>query len=173
MSEAGLSGEQLLAWHQQTVAQWKTAAGRTPAVLDVPCDVYGVSDLRGLLHHIAVVQLRYAQRLAGEPESPYDSIGQEAEAIFAAHEHAGRLLRMRLEDTAFDWDARQEFGTISWSRITSKRSTMFAHSLLHGIRHFAQAAMLARQAGFKPGFPMDYLAMDVVRVEPHTNENVR
>ncbi len=161
MSQAGLSGEQMLAWHQTTVAGWKLLVERSPEVLLVPCDVYGVNDLRGLLHHIAVVQLRYAERLAAEPESSYDKIGMDAAAIFAAHDRADELMAGRLRDTGFDWETRQEFETITWGRVSSSRAAMLAHALLHSIRHFAQAAMLARQAGYKPEFPMDYLAMDI------------
>ena len=134
-------------------------------MLDVPGDVYGVSDLRGLMRHIVAVQLRYAQRLAGITESPYEAIGHEPDALFAKHDEAHALLSQRVADPAYDWNGSQEFMTISWGLVKSQRNTMFAHAVLHGVRHWAQAAMLARQAGFKPDWSMDYLAMDAVRVE--------
>ncbi len=164
-SNTGLSGQRMLAWHQRTAQGWQQLVADAPAVLDVPCDVYGVSDLRGLLHHIAVVQLRFTQRLAGEPEMGYDDIGKDADSIFAAMERAHTTLARLLEMPDYDWTAKQQFKTISWGQVESHRSTMFAHALMHGIRHFAQAAMLARQAGHKPDWSMDYIGMDVVRVD--------
>jgi uncharacterized damage-inducible protein DinB len=165
MGNAGLSGEELLAWGQRTVEGWQQLIAQSPAVLDVPCDVYGVQDLRGLIRHIVAVELRYAQRLAGETESPYEAIGTEPDAIFAAHAQAYAILSALVADPSYDWEASQEFVTISWGLVRSKRNTMFAHAVLHAVRHYGQAAMLARQAGFKPDWGMDYLAMDAVRVE--------
>ena len=165
MGALGLSGAELLAWDRRTVDGWRALVEREPAVMDVPCDVYGVTDLRGLMRHIVAVELRYAQRLAGVVESPYEAIGMAADAIFATHDEAHGLLTRLATDAAYDWSASQEFVTISWGRVRSQRHTMFAHAILHGTRHWAQAAMLARQAGFKPDWAMDYLAMDAVRVE--------
>jgi len=165
MVGAGLSGAQMLAWNQRTVDGWKSLIARDANVLGVPCDVYGVTDLRGLLRHIIAVELRYAQRLAGTPEWPYEDIGTHPEEFFAVHEHARTLLQACLEDPEFDWSVKQQFLTISWGMVESQRDTMFAHAIFHGIRHYAQAAMLARQAGFRPDWPMDYLAMDVVRLD--------
>jgi uncharacterized damage-inducible protein DinB len=161
----GLSAAELLAWNQRTIDGWKALIAHNPAVLNVPCDVYGVTSLRELLRHIIAVELRYAQRLKGIAESPYGAVGLQPEQIFATHDQAQSLLQSCVDDPAFDWSLRQEFITISWGRVHSHRNTMFAHAILHGIRHFAQAAMLARQAGFKPDWPMDYLAMDAEKVE--------
>jgi uncharacterized damage-inducible protein DinB len=165
MVGAGLTAEEMLAWDRRTADGWKALIMRNPAVLDVPCDVYGVHDLRGLLRHIVAVELRYAERLAGLAESPYEAIGVDAEAIFAKHDEAHALLSKLVADADYDWSASQEFVTISWGLVTSRRNTMFAHAILHAARHWAQAAMLARQAGYKPDWSMDYLAMDAVRVE--------
>jgi uncharacterized damage-inducible protein DinB len=155
----------MLAWNQRTFDGWKALIERDAAVLEVSCDVYGVSDLRGLLQHIVAVELRYAQRLAGLPESPYQDIGLQPEEFFARHEQAQELLRGCVEDPQYDWSVQQEFITISWGKVASRRNTLFAHAILHSMRHFAQAAMLARQAGHKPDWSMDYLAMDAVRME--------
>jgi uncharacterized damage-inducible protein DinB len=165
MGGAGLSGTELLAWNQRTIDGWKVLVARDAAVLDVPCDVYGVTDLRGLIRHIIAVELRYAQRLAGTPESPYEAIGGLPEEFFAMHDQAQALLQACVDNPEFDWSRTQEFVTISWGLVQSRRNTMFAHAILHGVRHFGQAAMLARQAGFKPDWPMDYLAMDAVKVQ--------
>jgi len=35
---------------------------------------------------------------------------------------------------------------------------------MHSIRHYAQLATLARQNGFKPDWPMDYLYMNFHQV---------
>jgi uncharacterized damage-inducible protein DinB len=38
---------------------------------------------------------------------------------------------------------------------------MLFHTLLHGIRHYAQLATLARQYGIKPDWSMDYFLMGI------------
>ena len=47
----------------------------------------------------------------------------------------------------------------------ASRKTVFFHAMMHSIRHYAQLATLVRQHGFKTSFPMDYLAMDIEKVE--------
>jgi uncharacterized damage-inducible protein DinB len=162
MAGVALSGAEMLAWNEHTFAKWMDLVERAPAVLDVPCDVYGVSDLRGLLHHVAVVELRYAQRLCGESEITYEGVPADIDGFTAAHggmvERVGRLM----DDPAYDWEVVIPFHTRSMGALKASRKTVLVHSLMHGIRHYAQAAMLARQAGFKPDWSMDYLFMGVV-----------
>jgi len=60
-----------------------------------------------------------------------------------------------------DWEAKFNYVTRSLGPARSKRKTVLFHALLHGIRHYAQLATLVRQHGIKPGWQMDYLAMDM------------
>jgi uncharacterized damage-inducible protein DinB len=162
MAEMGLSAGELLSWNDHTFGKWMELAARTPVVLDVACDVYGVSDLRGLLHHVAVVELRYAQRLCGETEITYEGVSADVDGFTSAHGGMVDRVRRLLDDPAYDWEVVIPFQTRSMGVLKASRKTVLVHSLMHSIRHYAQAAMLARQAGFKPDWPMDYLFMGVV-----------
>lgn len=159
---AGLSGEELLAWGDATFIRWMELVNRHPEILRLPCDVYGVADVNGLLHHIVAVELRYAQRLCGEAETSYGDIPADVAGMEAAH--AGMLQRVRglLADATFDWEQVIPFQTRSMGVLQASRRTVLNHTVLHGIRHYAQMAMLVRQGGIAPGWPMDYLFMGVV-----------
>jgi len=159
---AGLSGEELLAWNDTTFVRWMELVKRHPEILRLPCDVYGVGDINGLLHHIVAAELRYAQRLCGEAETAYEDIPASVAGMEAAH--AGMLKRVRelFADAMFDWEQAVSFQTRSMGALRASRRTVLNHTLLHGIRHYAQMAMLVRQGGIAPGWPMDYLFMGVM-----------
>jgi len=98
------------------------------------------------------------------PPTEYAAIpfGSSAE-IYATHERAMALLRALL-DSGVDWNQRIDYVTRSMGPARSLRKTILFHALLHSIRHYAQLASLVRQHGFKPGWQMDYLVMDIERV---------
>jgi uncharacterized damage-inducible protein DinB len=162
MAEMALSGREMLSWNDRTFARWMDFVELEPAVLEVPCDVYGVSDLRGLLHHVTVVELRYAQRLCGETEITYEGVNADVGGFTFAHRAAVERFERLFGDAAYEWETVIPFQTKSMGVLKASRKTVLVHSLMHSIRHYAQAAMLARQAGHKPGWPMDYLFMGVV-----------
>lgn len=159
---AGLNGEELLAWNDTTFTKWMELIERHPEVMAVHCDVYGVSNIAELLHHIAAVELRYAQRLMGEQEAAYDEVPVSVEGFRLAHAGMVERITHLLHDEAFDWEVVIRFQTRSMGVLLASRRTVLNHTMLHGIRHYAQAAMLVRQAGIAPGWPMDYLFMGVV-----------
>lgn len=165
MSLPALSAEEMLAWNERTAQTWRQLVEEHPEVLAIPCDVYGVSSVGQLLQHIVAVETRYAQRLAGMTETPYEAIPySNAVEIFGAHDAAMQMIRVELAKGG-DWDAKMEFQTLTMGRARASRKTVFFHALMHSIRHYAQLATLVRQHGFKPAYPMDYLAMGIERVE--------
>ena len=161
MSELALTGEELLAWNDSTTRRWCDFVTANPALLEVPCDIRDAATVGQLLQHIVAVELRYAQRLAGQPESEYSAIPYgTGDEILATHNQAVAILRSLMADPDFDWSHELEFQTITLGKLRSKRKTIFVHALMHALRHYAQLATLARQHGFKPGWHMDYLMMD-------------
>jgi uncharacterized damage-inducible protein DinB len=165
MSEPVLTANELLAWNERTAQTWRELLEAYPEILKLPCDIYGVKTVAELLQHIVAVEMRYAQRLAGIPETGYDAIPYgTAGELFAAHQAAMQLYREELARDG-DWESSMEFKTISMGQARATRRTMFLHAILHSIRHYAQLATLVRQHGFKPGYPMDYLLMGLTRVE--------
>ena len=158
----GLSGEELLAWNDATFSNWMELVERHPEVMAVACDVYGVSNVGELLHHVVLVELRYAQRLMGQTETAYEDVPVSVDGIRSAHGGMVERVRELLGDVAYEWESTIRFQTRSAGVMVTSRKTVLIHALMHSIRHYAQAAMLVRQAGIAPGFPMDYLFMGVL-----------
>jgi uncharacterized damage-inducible protein DinB len=164
MPQPVLTAEDTLAWLEATSTRWRGLVEAHPEILTTPCDIIGVTTAGGLLQHIVAVELRYAERLAGQPATDYAAIPfDSAEAIYATHDRAVFLFREQLASNV-DWNERIEFMTRSMGPASSTRKTILFHALLHSIRHYAQLATLVRQHGIQPGWPMDYLFMDVARV---------
>jgi uncharacterized damage-inducible protein DinB len=147
MSELNITGEDLLAWNDVNARKWRDFVTEHPKLLAVPCDIREATTVGQLLQHIVAVELRYAQRLKGLPES----------------DHAVALLRIVMADPDFDWEKEIEFMTITMGKLRAPRKTIFLHALMHSIRHYAQLATLARQHGYKPDWPMDYLYMSFIK----------
>lgn len=159
-----LTGEELLAWNDNTAARWGKMLKAHPHLLALPCDIAGVKSAGALMQHIVAAQLRYAERLAGLPETPYEEIAYDTAAtLFATHTRGMELLRGLVTDPTYDWMQELEFTTRRMGSLRASRKTIFVHALMHGIRHYAQLATLVRQHGVAPDWPMDYLFMDAKR----------
>jgi uncharacterized damage-inducible protein DinB len=159
-----LTAEELLAWVEATSKGWRDLATTHPEILAFPCDVYGTHTVGGLLHHITVVELRYAQRIHGLTESSYDEVSAESVAsIYTAHDQAMHLYREAIANPATAWETPIEFKTRSAGVLLATPRTIFIHAVMHSIRHYAQLATLVRQHGIKPGWQMDYLFMGATR----------
>lgn len=164
MAQPALSADELFAWLEKTSANWSALLEAHPEILAMPCDVAGVSTVAALLQHIVAVELRYAERLSGLPATDYAAIPYDsAQVIYRVHQQAAALFREQLQSDV-DWDENIEFVTRSMGTMRASRKTILFHALLHGIRHYAQLATLARQRGVKPDWQMDYLIMGAERV---------
>ena len=167
MSAPALSAEKMLEWNEKTSRKWRALFERHPYALVLHCDVMGTSDVAGLLHHFHMAELRYAERIAGVPETSLDQVGKDLEASYGAHDRACAMYREFLADPDFGWQKAIEFNTMTMGRLRSHRDTVFIHAMMHSIRHYAQLATLARQNGIKPGWAMDYLGMDAELLGPN------
>jgi uncharacterized damage-inducible protein DinB len=161
VDEPSLSAEELIAWLEKTSTGWRNLLMVHPELLAMHCDIVGVQTVAQLLQHIVAVELRYAERLADLPVSDYANISFDSvQSLYATHDRAIALLQQVLASD-INWNATIEFTTRSMGPARSKRKTMLFHTLLHGIRHYAQLATLARQHGIKPDWSMDYFLMDI------------
>jgi uncharacterized damage-inducible protein DinB len=158
MTQPALKAIELLEWNDETAQHWKTLLAAHPEALDLACDVYGTEHVRGLLRHIFAVETRYAQRLSGEPVTPYEQIPDgSADLLFGLHDIAFASYRKLLADDSVDWDEKLEFTTVSAGTQSATRKKILLHAVLHGIRHYAQLATLVRKSGVKPDWAMDFL----------------
>jgi uncharacterized damage-inducible protein DinB len=159
MTQPSLTAEETLAWNDKTAQGWRKLLADHPELLSEPCDIAGTKTVAELLQHIIAAQLRYAERLAGLPISDYAAIPFDSvESIYATHDRAVIIFR-QLFTSDVDWNEPIDFTTRTMGTLRSDRKTILFHALLHGIRHYAQLASLARQCGVKPDWPMDYLFM--------------
>jgi uncharacterized damage-inducible protein DinB len=159
------SAEKLVAWNDANAQRWHEFILANPTILLLLCDIRNGQTVADTLQHIVAVELRYAQRLAGLPESPYEEIPKNSiDSLHAAHELALGLIRSLLASPDYDWSSELTVDTISAGRLRASRETILVHLTLHGMRHYAQLATLLRQQGFKTTWPMDYLFAAAQRV---------
>jgi uncharacterized damage-inducible protein DinB len=164
MNQPVITAQDLIAWLETTSKGWRQLLIKHPELLSLSCDIVGVKTVAELLQHIVAVELRYAQRLADLPVSDYANLPFDSvESIYATHDQAIAIFQQLLASD-IDWNAPIEFKIRSMGSARSAGKTILFHALLHGIRHYAQLATLARQHGVKPDWPMDYLFMDMERV---------
>ena len=166
MSEPTLSAHDLIAWNEKTAAGWQRLLTAHPELLTESCDIAGTKSVAELLQHIVAVELRYAERLADLPVSDYANISFDSlESLYSTHNRAIAIFKQLL-NSEIDWNAPIQFTTRTMGEARSNRKTILCHALLHGIRHYAQLATLARHCSVKPDWPMDYLMMNFERVQP-------
>ena len=143
-----LTLEELLGWSDESTRHWLTFLADQPAVQQLPCGIYGAATVLGLVRHIVAVELRYSQRLIGQPATAYEQIPEDSlQALAALHAQAMERLRAVLHDSAQDWDEVIEFNTLTAGTLRATRRKVMAHALLHSVRHWAQLSTLTRAAG--------------------------
>jgi uncharacterized damage-inducible protein DinB len=151
---------ELLVWNSEASSFWKRHFDANPDLLQLPCGIGGAATVQDLVRHIWGAELRWAERLAGVPETPRDAlpIGPLA-ALFAIREKAAPIYTRLLADPQQDWDAPYTFHLASLpdGKMILTRRKVLAHALFHGQRHWAQLATLVRAAGFPSGFYGDIL----------------
>lgn len=163
---AAITFEELLAWNEESSRFWNAHLATHPALLQLPCDIGGTNSVQEFVRHIWGAELRWAQRLAGIPETPREEIpAGPLAALFDLHIKADEVFRGLLAAPAASWDELYTLN-VSWippeSRTMTRRK-VFAHTLFHGQRHWAQLATLVRAAGSPSGFKGDLLFTSAMR----------
>ena len=160
MGIPGLTGSELMAWVDYTSTKWQALFKAHPDALQLPCDIRETSNVGELVQHIVAVELRYAERLAGLPETLYADVpAAPAEAIYLVHDKAMSLLEQLQDRDEAWWDVWLQFSTRSGGTMRAPRRTILVHLLMHSIRHYSQLATLTRQHGIASDWWMDYLGM--------------
>lgn len=143
--------------------QWFEAA--PPEVLDLPLGQWADGTIRTLVKHIFAVELRYAQRLAGSPVSGYEQLADDTvEQLWRIHRTANSVRGRYLEGASAEALNRVLVSeTRKLGRIESRAHTVLGHSLIHGIRHWAQIAMVLREHGHGGLWEHDWLLNPAVQ----------
>ncbi|WP_420125133.1 DinB family protein [Longimicrobium sp.] len=136
-----------------------------PEVLDLPLGPGADGTVRTLVKHIFAVELRYAQRLVGEAVSGYDELADgTVEQLWHIHHTANATRGRYLADASAEaLDRVLVSETRKLGRIESRAHTVLIHSLIHGIRHWAQVAMVLRQHGHGGLWEHDWLLSPAVQ----------
>jgi uncharacterized damage-inducible protein DinB len=165
MNPCALTIRELLDYTRSETERWhRWLAAQAPEVLDLPAGAGRTATVRGLIHHIFVVERRYTDRLRGDPVASYEDIpGDSLAALFAAFADARhRLDEWLASATDADLARRMEFQTISAGPQTASARKVLVHLLLHGVRHWAQIATALRQRGHATDWPHDILMSDAL-----------
>lgn len=143
--------------------EWFQAA--PPEVLDLSLGAGAEGTIRTLVKHIFAVELRYAQRLVGEPVSGYDELADgTVEQLWRIHRTANETRGRYLAGASAEaLDRVLVSETRKLGRIQSRAHTVLVHSLVHGIRHWAQVAMVLRQHGHGGLWEHDWLLNPAVQ----------
>jgi uncharacterized damage-inducible protein DinB len=159
MTTAAITLEKLLADNEAAAEKWQVWFAANPAALDLPCSIYNSGTVRGLLKHIFAVELRHSQRLNGEEVTSYEAIPVGSlDDLMAVHAQAMQSLSKFLSSA--DDAALLEvipLQTVSSGTVHASRRKLYAHILLHSMRHWAQLSSLLREAGYKTTWPKDLL----------------
>lgn len=159
-----LTTDELIAWVDETSSRWHAHLAKHPQILELACDIREGATVRDLVHHIVVVELRYAERLNNLPITNYDEIGKDSlDVLYSTHARAMSLLQQAVVVAETNWDEDLEFPTRSAGTLKARRRTIVVHMLMHSIRHYAQLGTIARHGGAPQDWLGDYLLMDLIR----------
>lgn len=151
---------QLAAYVDGETERWREWFETAPAeVLDLPLGTGADGTVRTLIKHIFAVELRYAQRLAGEAVTGYEQLpDRTAPELWDIH-RAGASIRDRFlrEATPDALDRVLVSDTRKLGRIESRAHVVAVHTFIHGIRHWAQIAAVLRQHGHGGLWEHDWL----------------
>jgi uncharacterized damage-inducible protein DinB len=150
----------LAAYVDGETERWRAWFASAPAdVLDLPLAPGADGTVRTLIKHVFAVELRYAQRLLGEPVSGYEQLADgSVDELWAIHGSAAALRDRFLHAASPEaLDAVLVSDTRKLGRIESRAHTVVVHSLIHGVRHWAQIATVLRQHGHASTWEHDWL----------------
>lgn len=156
---AALTYAELLNHDEQETEQWQQWFRAHPEALDVKMELAMQHDVRGVLFHILVVELRYGERLLEQPETANEALPkQTVDELFGIGASARKKFReFMARATEADWNKAISFKTLSAGTITASKRKCFVHALLHGMRHWAQLATALRQQGTKADWHHDFM----------------
>ncbi|HKR29932.1 MAG TPA: DinB family protein [Terriglobales bacterium] len=160
-----LSADELLGFYFAETQRWRGWLAANQKLLDLPIDIAQAKTVRDLVLHIVAVDLRYAERLLGEKVSDYEELPAStlAELFSTADRAREKLERFVGQANDAEWDQVLSFTTRSAGTLSSSKRKIFIHTLLHGMRHWAQLATYLRQQGHKQPWAHDFLLSDVIR----------
>lgn len=166
MAEPTLDIHVLAGYVDVETERWREWFTKAPAaVLDLPLGPGSDGTVRSLIKHIFAVELRYAERMIGDPVTEYEQLADRTvDELWEIHEAAAALRnRFLLDASEEDLERVLISVTRKLGQIESRVQVVLLHSLIHGIRHWAQIAMVLRQHGYGEQWEHDWLVSPAVQ----------
>lgn len=159
-----LTPEELLGFCSEEHQRWHKFFQSNPQALDMPTDIARTTSVRELVLHIALVELRYSERLLNKEVTQYEGIPTDnVDRLFGIATQAEENFRAFFKvATDSNWNEVLTFPTRSAGTLKASKRKMFVHSLLHGMRHWAQLSTLLRQKGLPQEWQHDFLMSTVI-----------
>jgi uncharacterized damage-inducible protein DinB len=153
----------LLEYTSKEQHRWHEWLSNHPTSWAVPFATGRMATIGGVVLHIFAVELRYTQRLRGEPVTDWDAFRETSiEDVFALGDNARALLVEFLTSAQDDdLDKILTFQTLTAGTVTASKHKIASNVFLHGIRHWAQIATVLRYQGFPQQWPHDMLLASV------------
>ncbi len=160
----GLSTEELLNFAAGESNRWREWFEENPQTLDLPIDIAQTKSVREIVLHIFAVELRYAERVLGEPVTEYSELPTATiPELFSITEKAQKKYRHFMQSASeAEWKTVISFPTRSAGTFSASKRKIFVHALLHGARRWAQLATMLRQNGYKQPWGHDFLMSDAM-----------
>jgi uncharacterized damage-inducible protein DinB len=163
-----ITTDELLNYCVEEDRRWHEWFQKNPATLDLPSDIAGTKNVREVVLHILAVELRYSERLLGkDPVTDYNELPlASVDDLFATATTSERNFReflAKAKDDAVHWQEILTFPTRTGGVLSASRRKIFAHALLHGVRHWGQLATYLRQQGHKQDWPHDLIFSKVMQ----------
>ena len=142
-------------WHEWFVERPKAWA--------VPFATGRMATIGGVVLHIFVVELRYAQRLLDQEVSQWDDFRQTSiEDVFELGDHArSQLVQFLTSAPDSELDRVLTFQTLTAGTVSASKYKIASNIFLHDIRHWGQIATVLRQNGFTDQWSHDMLLTGV------------
>jgi len=101
-----------------------------------------------VIKHIFGAELRYVQRLEGEPLSDLAAVpADDVDELFCKGDETRQRLKQLLATMSGEqWESPRQFTILSY-QVTATPKKIIAHTLMHEIRHWAQLATVCRMSG--------------------------
>ncbi len=154
-----LSLDDLLNWSDHERAQWRGWFDADPARLALPFQPgERFPTVGSMLAHVFLVERRHLSRLQGLPVP--DAIGvdeRDAAALLAYGDDARRAFRAWAAAVTPEAAATTMQVALTGGTLQFTQRKLALHMVLHEVRHMAQLALVARNAGAEPPGRHDFL----------------
>jgi uncharacterized damage-inducible protein DinB len=147
----GLSFDDLVEYTEWQRGKWRERFRDTPEALALSTGDHAdgrFATVGEVVKHIFGAELRYVQRLEGEPlsdlaEVPTDKVDE----LFGKGDETRQRLKQLLATMPGDrWEIPRQFIILKY-QVTATPKKIIAHTLMHEIRHWAQLATVCRMSG--------------------------